>query len=98
MHALLSRIYYWPRMLHDVELYVKTCPTCQLDKTERKKEGGLLQPLPIPDALWRAIALDFISDFSEVKGMNAVFVIVDRFFNYVAFFPTLSHCLAEKIA
>ncbi|KAL0421316.1 UNVERIFIED_CONTAM: Transposon Ty3-G Gag-Pol polyprotein [Sesamum latifolium] len=46
--ALLGRRYYWPRMEEDVEAYVRTCLVCQLDKVERKKEVGLLQPLPIP--------------------------------------------------
>ncbi|KAL0328234.1 UNVERIFIED_CONTAM: Transposon Ty3-G Gag-Pol polyprotein [Sesamum calycinum] len=49
MIALLARRYYWPKMEEDVEAYVRTCLVCQLDKVERKKEAGLLQPLPIPE-------------------------------------------------
>jgi hypothetical protein len=49
MNALLARRFYWPRMVDDVEVFVKTCLICQQDKLERKKEAGLLQPLPIPD-------------------------------------------------
>ena len=50
--ALLSRSYYWPKMGEDVQAYVKSCLVCQLDKTEKKKMAGLLQPLPIPEKPW----------------------------------------------
>lgn len=38
--------------------YVKTCLVCQQDKTERKKEAGLLQPLPIQEQPWRSVSMD----------------------------------------
>ena len=41
MIALLSLTYFWPRMEEDIELYIRTCLTCHLDKTERKKQAGL---------------------------------------------------------
>ena len=47
--ALLARSFHWPKMKEDVQAYVKTCDVFQVDKTERKKEAGLLQPLPIPE-------------------------------------------------
>ena len=47
--ALLARSFHWPKMKEDVQAYVKTCHVCQVDKTERKKEADLLQPLPIPE-------------------------------------------------
>ena len=37
MMALVLRHYFWPKMEEDIELYVRTCLVCQLDKTERKK-------------------------------------------------------------
>ncbi|KAL0315611.1 UNVERIFIED_CONTAM: Transposon Ty3-I Gag-Pol polyprotein [Sesamum radiatum] len=78
MVALLARRYYWPRMEEDVEAYVRICLVCQLDKVERKKEAGLLQPLPIPEVSWQSISMDFISGFPKVNGMASVLV-VDRF-------------------
>jgi hypothetical protein len=52
MFALMSRSYYWPKMREDVKLYAKTCLVCQQDKSEQRKEAGLLQPLPAPDRPW----------------------------------------------
>jgi len=44
MLALLSRVYFWPKMEDDIEAYVKTCHVCQMDKTERKKEASFYSP------------------------------------------------------
>ncbi|KAL0388133.1 UNVERIFIED_CONTAM: Transposon Ty3-G Gag-Pol polyprotein [Sesamum radiatum] len=59
-------------MEEDVEAYVRTCLVCQLDKVERKKEAGLLQPLPIPEVPWQSVSMDFITGFPKtllVTGM-----------------------------
>ena len=61
MLALLSRVYFWPKIEDEIEEYVKTCHDCQVDKTERKKEAGLLQPLPVPERPWLSVRMDFIS-------------------------------------
>ena len=52
----------------DVQAYVKTCHVCQVDKTKRKKEAGLLQPLSIPKKPWLCVSMDFISGFPKVEG------------------------------
>ena len=63
MLALLSRVYFLPKMEDDIEAYVKTCHVFQVDKTERKNEAGLLQPLSIPERSWLSVSMNFISDF-----------------------------------
>ena len=65
-----------------MQAYVKTCHVCQVDKTERKKQAGLLQPLPIPERPWQCISIDFISEFPKVEGFKSVLVVVDRFSKY----------------
>lgn len=42
MMALQERSYFWPKMEDDVQLYVKACLVCQLDKTEKRKPVVLL--------------------------------------------------------
>lgn len=98
MLALLARAYYWPKMEDDIEAYVKTCLVCQQDKTERKKEAGLLQPLPVPEKPWVAISMDFISGFPKVNGTRSIFVVVDRFSKYAVFIPAPHDCTAEVAA
>ena len=98
MRALLSRSFYWPKMEEDIEAYVRTCLVCQQDKVERKKEPGLLQPLPIPDRPWQSVSMDFISGFPKVDGMASVFVIVDRFSKYAIFIGAPKACPADVAA
>ena len=98
MMALLSREYYWPKMEEDIELFVRTCLACQLDKTERRKQPGLLQPLPIPDRAWDSVSMDFITGFPEVKGMRSILVVVDRFPKYAVFIAAPHACTAHVAA
>ncbi|RVW62992.1 Transposon Tf2-12 polyprotein [Vitis vinifera] len=94
--ALLARSYYWLKMGEDVQAYVKSCLVCQLDKTERKKVAGLLQPLLIPEKPWENISMDFITGFPKVCDFKFVFVVVDGFSKYVVFIPAHDACPAEE--
>ncbi|KAG6478499.1 hypothetical protein ZIOFF_061942 [Zingiber officinale] len=98
MLALLARSYIWPKMENDVEAYVKICLVCQQDKTERKKEAGLLQPLPIPEKPWVSVSMDFISGFPKVDGMSSIMVVVDRFSKYAIFIAAPSACPSDVAA
>ena len=83
--ALLAKSYYWPKMEKEVEAYVKSCMVCQFEKTERRKEAGLLQPLPTPVRPWQSASMDFISGFPSANGCKSIMVIVDRFSKYAVF-------------
>lgn len=98
MYALLCRTYTWPMMFEDTEPYVKSCLVCQVDKTEKRKEAGLLQPLPIPSRPWQSVSMDFISGLPKVDGMRTIFVIVDRFSKYAVFVPAPHACSADVAA
>ncbi|WMV25448.1 hypothetical protein MTR67_018833 [Solanum verrucosum] len=95
MLALLSRFYFWPKMEDDTEAYVKTFHVCQMDKTERKKEAGLLQPLPIPERPWLSVSMDFISGFPKVDDKASIMVVVDRFLKYSVFIAAPNLCSSE---
>ena len=95
MMALLSRNYFWPKMEDDIEAYVKSCLVCQLDKTERKKEAGLLQPLPIAEHPWASVSMDFISGFPRVDGKASIMVVVDRFSKYGICIAAPTLCSSE---
>ncbi|KAL0452906.1 UNVERIFIED_CONTAM: hypothetical protein Slati_1268700 [Sesamum latifolium] len=68
-------------MEEDVEAYVRTCLVCQLDKVERKKEAGLLHPLPTPEGPWQSVSMDFITGFP--KGYQVYRIILDGYVQYV---------------
>ena len=94
--ALLARSFHWPKMKEDVQSYVKTCHVCQVDKTEQKKEVGLLQPLSIPEGPCQCVSMDFNGGFPKVEGFESVLVVVNRFSKYVVFIPAPSECLTEE--
>lgn len=98
MAALLGRSYYWPKMMEDIEAYVYSCVVCQLDKMEKRRPAGLLQPLPIPEKPWVSISMDFIGGFPKVDGMKSVFVVVDKFSKYAVFMAAPESCPTDKAA
>ena len=96
--VLLTQSFHWLEIKEDVQAYVKTCHVCQVDKTERKKEVGLLQPRPIPKRPWQCLLMDFISRFPKVEGFESILVVIDRFSKYVVFIPASSECPAKEAA
>ena len=96
--ALLKQGYYWPHMRQDVMDYTKTCLICQQDKVERKKQAGLLDPLPVPTKPWESISLDFISSLPKVGDHGSILVVIDRFSKYATFIPAHKYCTAEETA
>eukprot|EP00253_Pinus_taeda_P026665 PITA_26665 len=96
--ALLERGFFWEKMREDMEEYVHTCIICQQDKSDNQRQGGLLQPLPIPKRPWMSVSMDFITQLPQVQGYNGIMVVVDRFSKYVVFVPTKIPCGAERTA
>ena len=84
----LERYFYWPNLQTDIEKYVRECMICQKVKYDRHKTPGLLQPLPIPEAPWESIAMDFITDLPRTQyGNDAIWTIIDRFSKQAHFLP-----------
>ncbi|KAG9453755.1 hypothetical protein H6P81_006659 [Aristolochia fimbriata] len=96
--ALVSEKFYWPGLAMDVEVYVRTCLVCQQDKAERRRPGGLLQPLPIAERPWDSVSMDFILGIKESGGLSAIYVVVDRFSKYATFVALSKRCTASEVA
>jgi len=66
-------------MKKEIARYFVVCLTCQKEKVEHQRPGGLLQQLDIPEWKWDNIAMDFVAHLPRsVRGHDAVWVIVDR--------------------
>ncbi|KAG9447517.1 hypothetical protein H6P81_013645 [Aristolochia fimbriata] len=96
--ALVTHHFYWSGLEEDVEEYVRTCLVCQQDKVERRRPGGLLDPLPIPSRPWESVSMDFISNLRRTEGVSAIMVVVDRFSKYGTFVVVSADCTAEEAA
>ena len=82
--------FYIPRDRVLVQDLVRSCTTCQRNKTETVQPAGLLQPLDVPTQVWADISLDFIEGLPKVAGKSVILTVVDRFSKY-AHFIALGH-------
>ena len=48
---------------------------------------GKLQPLPIPEAWWDTVSVDFIVELPEVHGSNAMMNVIDSVSKRAHFIP-----------
>ena len=95
---LVERQFHWRGMRGDVTSYVKTCPTCQLMKSDNKAKAGLLQPLPSPTRKWEQITTDLVTDLPESEGYTAIAVFVDRLTKMTHFVPCTKEVTAPEYA
>jgi hypothetical protein len=82
-------------MQKSVQEFVRACDTCQRQKYSATIPGGLIQPLPVPNAVWEELSLDFVTGLPKSKGYEAILVVVDRLSKY-AHFILLKHPYTAK--
>jgi hypothetical protein len=90
--------FFWPNMDKDVEEYVRSCDSCQRNKTSRHKKFGMLQPLEIPYRPWTSISMDFIVGLPGSSGFTKIWVIVDRFSKMSHYIPLPTLNKTEDLA
>jgi hypothetical protein len=72
----LRRYYWWSTMVRNVEKYVSSCETCQTTKRSTQRRAGLLHQLPIPEAPWSSISMDFVGPFPASLDYNCLWVVM----------------------
>ncbi|KAL0553727.1 hypothetical protein IC582_007631 [Cucumis melo] len=78
-YETLKSHFYWPYMQHDVHKVCRACITCREAKSKCRPHG-LYTPLPVPNAPWADLSMDFILGLPRSrKGHDSIFVVVDRF-------------------
>jgi hypothetical protein len=86
----IKTLFSWPLMKQFIRRAVQECYACQRAKPERVRYPGLLQPLPVPQAAWEIVSMDFIEGFLKSGCFDGVLVVVDKFSRY-AHFIAISH-------
>lgn len=94
----LNKLFAWSGLKGAVEDFVKQCAVCQQAKHEHCKTPGLLQPLPLPQAAWHDISMDFIDGLPKSAGYDVILVVVDRFTKYAHFLPLKHPYTAASVA
>jgi len=98
IYIRLRENFYWNGMHEDVKKFVSQCLPCQSTKYETKRPAGLLQPLPIPTAIWEDLSLDFITGLPPSHGFIVILVVVDRFSKGAHFGALPTSFTAFKVA
>ena len=96
---LISRYYWWPQMQAEVATFQKGCVPCQRSKPPHGAVAGKLQPLPVPEALWEDISMDFVGPLPcTPRGYDFILVVVDRISEVAHFLPCTQNITAEQLA
>jgi hypothetical protein len=94
----IKRIFHWPNLKKDVDLFVTQCVVCQRAKSKHYHYPGLRAPLPIPTLAWSFISLDFVEGLPKLGGKNVILVMVDKLTKYAHFLPLTHPFTAQTMA
>jgi hypothetical protein len=96
--TLVQENFTWPKMVRDVLRHVKQCQICHLAKSH-KQNTGLYIPLPVPNAPWEDISLDFVVGLPRTqRNKDSIMVVVDRFSKMAHFVPCNKTLDASHVA
>jgi len=97
-HELITRDYWWPRILADIRRYIDGCESCQRTKPRNTPPAAPLHPNEIPTQPWEHISVDIIGPLPESVGNNAILVVVDRFSKMIKVVPTNTEVTSLGVA
>ena len=97
-YELITRTYWWPRMLEDVKRYVAGCERCQATKPNRQPRQNQLHPNEVPQNPWEIVSINLIEPLPESTGYDGILVIVDHFSKMAQYIPINMNITAQGVA
>ena len=95
---LVTRNYWWPGVMRDIERYVEGCDLCQRMKNRTEKMAEKLKLSEVPKKLWAHLTVDFITKLPVVAGKDAILVVCNQLSKMTYFVATMKGTLAEGLA
>ena len=84
MIELVTRNYWWPRVIKNIGRYMDSCDICQRMKNRTKAPAEKLKLSEIPKKLQTHLTVDFITKLPLVARKNAILVVCDRLSKIIA--------------
>ncbi|GJS34367.1 retrotransposable element Tf2 [Tanacetum coccineum] len=81
-----------------VKQMIRDCDVCQRQKPDLSAYPGLIQPLPIPERIWKEVSMDFIEKLPTSHGKSVILVVVDRLSKYAHFIILAHPFTASQVA
>jgi len=95
---LVTRNFWWPRMMMEVKQYMEGCNLYQRNKNRTELPVEKLMPNKAPDKPWAHITADFIVKLPLSRGYDSILVVYNRLTKMAHFIPTTEKMSAEGLA
>jgi len=92
MVELVTRNFWWPRVMTEVKQYVEGCDLCEQNKNQTEPPTGKLMPNAVLDKPWVHITADFIVKLPLARGFDLILVLCDCLTKMAHFIPTTEKC------
>lgn len=73
LKSILRERVWWPGLATDAEEWVKSCQTCAING--RPEKPTPMKRIPVPQAVWETIALDFNGPYAKYGGISILLIV-----------------------
>jgi len=95
---LVTRNFWWPRVIIEMKQYMEGCNLCQRNKNRTELPAEKLMPNKAPDKPWAHITADFIIKLPLSRGCDSILVVCNQLPKMAHFIPTTEKTSAEGLA